>query len=127
MTSVPETPPAIGSVAMIMLGVSDVDRAVAFYRDVLGLKLHGQSEGLAFIDAGDIALALSAPLWHSRETGAGATEVVFTVDDVAAAHAALVARGVDFLESPRAVTPTDWAANFTDPDGHILSLFGPSS
>ncbi len=117
---------ALGRVAMVMLGVADIERSLAFYRDVLGLSVHGQSEGLAFVDAGDIAIALSEPLWQSRGERPGATEVVFAVDDVKAAHADLVTRGVEFLQAPRAVTPMDWAANFADPDGHVLSLFGPA-
>ena len=45
--------------------------------------------------------------------------------DVTAAHAALRARGVEFLNAPRHVTGDQWAANFRDPDGHLLSVFGP--
>ncbi len=123
-TDVPPTP--LGKVAMIMLGVSDLQRSLVFYRDHLGLLVHGESEGLAFIDAGDIALVLSQPLWESQGARSGATEVVFAVDDVRDAHHDLAARGVVFDQAPRAVTPMDWAANFTDPDGHVLSLFGPS-
>ena len=56
---------------------------------------------------------------------AGGAEVVFGVDDVTAAHAALTARGVAFLGPPRNVSGDQWAANFRDPDGHLLSVFGP--
>ncbi|MEO0974719.1 MAG: VOC family protein [Pseudomonadota bacterium] len=120
-------PSPLGKVAMIMLGVSDLETSLAFYRDTLGLTLHGQADGLAFFDVGELTLALSAPLWHARGERHGATEVVFAVDDVRDAHDALVARGVTFTQAPRLVTQVDWAANFTDPDGHVLSLFGPSS
>jgi catechol 2,3-dioxygenase-like lactoylglutathione lyase family enzyme len=111
---------------MIMLGVRDVTRSLAFYRDKLGLHVHGESQGFAFVDTGAVTLALSEPLWAARGEQAGATEVVFAVADVREAHKALEARGIDFLEQPRAVTATDWAANFADPDGHVLSLFGPA-
>lgn len=116
----------LGRLAMIMLGVSDLDRSIAFYRDTLALRVRGQSDGLAFIEAGDVALALSVPLWQSRGESSGATEVVFAVADVQDAYERLAARGVTFIELPRPVTATDWAANFADPDGHVLSLFGPS-
>jgi predicted enzyme related to lactoylglutathione lyase len=56
---------------------------------------------------------------------AGATEVVFAVGNVRAAHKALSALGVTFMSEPRQATPTDWVAHFKDPDGHILSVFGP--
>ena len=45
--------------------------------------------------------------------------------DLTAAHEPLRARGVEFLNAPRNVTGDQWAANFRDPDGHLLSVFGP--
>lgn len=55
----------------------------------------------------------------------GATEVVFQVDDVQAAFDALRKRGVAFDSAPHNATGSEWAANFRDPDGHRLSIFGP--
>ena len=45
--------------------------------------------------------------------------------DVTAAHEALRARGVECLSAPRNVTGDQWAAKFRDPDGHLLSVYGP--
>ncbi len=56
---------------------------------------------------------------------AGAAEVVFSVDDVRAAHQELAERGISFTREPRVVSGPMWAANFSDPDGHGLSVFGP--
>jgi len=56
---------------------------------------------------------------------AGATEVVFQVESVRAARKNLIAQGVTFMSEPRQATPTDWVAHFKDPDGHLLSVFGP--
>ena len=36
-----------------------------------------------------------------------------------------VERGVTFLNEPRCVDGVSWAADFSDPDGHVLSIFGP--
>jgi predicted enzyme related to lactoylglutathione lyase len=55
----------------------------------------------------------------------GATEIVFAVDSVRGAYAALQKKGVTFTQEPRNVTGSQWAANFNDPDGHKLSVFGP--
>ena len=52
-------------------------------------------------------------------------EVVFSVDDIEAAYQALRSRGVDFRREPRPVTGDQHAADFRDPDGHVLSIFGP--
>ena len=115
----------ISRVGNIMLGTTDMPRAVTFYRDTLGLTLQGQSEEFAFFDGGGVILTLSTPHAGLRDPVAGATEVVFAVDGVRDAHDALVGRGVTFLNEPRNVTGDRWAANFRDPDGHLLSIFGP--
>jgi lactoylglutathione lyase len=112
-------------ISHIMLGVQDVQRSIAFYRDVLGLPLQAQHESFAFFDAGGCTLALSEGLGSSKPVRAGATEVVFGVDDVRANYEALRSKGVAFINEPRAVTGPMFAVNFIDPDGHSLSLFGP--
>ncbi|MDA1093448.1 MAG: VOC family protein [Acidobacteria bacterium] len=109
----------------IFLGVSDLGRSSAFYRETLGLDLQFEMEGFVFLKAGGVALALSTAHAGLATPLAGATEVVFGVDDVTATHEALTARGVEFLHPPRNVTGDQWAANFRDPDGHVLSIFGP--
>ena len=109
----------------IFLGVTDLPRSAAFYRETLGLELQFEMEGFVFLKAGGVALALSTAHAGLATPPAGATEVVFGVDDVTAAHEALTARGVTFLNAPRNVTGDQWAANFRDPDGHLLSIFGP--
>ena len=40
-------------------------------------------------------------------------------------YRALTQAGIAFLNEPRQVTPTEWAAHFKDRDGHLLSIFGP--
>lgn len=116
----------LSKIGLVMLGVADLERAVAFYRDKLGLAVQGEVPGeFAFFDAGGMALALSVPLAKNSPAMVGATEVVFAVASVRAAHAALAGRGVAFLQEPRVVTGSMWAANFADPDGHRLSIFGP--
>ena len=109
-----------------MLGVKSVERSLPFYRDQLGLAVRNQVPGFAFFDGGSVTLALSEPL--AQKTGdvlAGATEVVFSVDSVRAATAVLKERGIEFIQEPRNVAGPMWAANFRDPDGHILTVFGP--
>ena len=117
---------ALSRIAVAMLGVTDLARSVAFYRDTLGLSLQSEIPGeFAFFNAGSVTLALSVP--HTKHTGrgAGATEVVFSVEGVREAYDSLRARGVRFTNEPRNVTGPMWGANFSDPDGHGLSLFGP--
>ena len=113
-------------IGIVMLGVQQMAQSMTLYRDKLGLVFKGQNEGFAFLDGGGVTLCLSEPL--ARAAGgqiSGSVEVVFSVEDVRAAHQALAARGVKFTQEPRNVTGPLWAANFDDPDGHHLSVFGP--
>jgi catechol 2,3-dioxygenase-like lactoylglutathione lyase family enzyme len=112
-------------VSVVMLGVHDVTRALAFYRDKLGLKVEREIPGFAFVNAGSVTLCLSEPAAKVRGQVAGAGEIVFSVEDVTAAYQALRGKGVQFTHEPRSVTPTTRVANFDDPDGNHLSIFGP--
>jgi catechol 2,3-dioxygenase-like lactoylglutathione lyase family enzyme len=109
---------------MVMLGVKDVERSLTFYRDRLGLHVRNQISGFVFFDAGAITLVLSAPLANKREPKGEAVEIVFAVRHVKPAFEALRERGVVFLNEPRNVNGPFWAANFHDPDHHLLSIFG---
>jgi len=112
-------------VSVVMLGVHDVARSLAFYRDKLGLQVQREIPGFAFLNAGGVTLCLSEPAAKVRGQVAGAGEIVFSVEDVTAAYQALQAKGVQFTHEPRNITPTTRVANFDDPDGNHLSLYGP--
>ena len=114
-------------IGVIMLGVQDVTRALAFYRDKLGLTVQSAFEGFAFLDGGKVTLVLSETAARARGNAPGSGELVFSVEDTTAAYQALRDKGVQFTHEPRAVTPTMWAANFDDPDGNHLSIFGPQT
>jgi catechol 2,3-dioxygenase-like lactoylglutathione lyase family enzyme len=116
----------LSKVGVIMLGVRDLKKSVAFYRDVLGLTASGVVESLAFFSGGGVTLVLRQ-VDGLGEGDERRTEVVFAVDDVQAAHQSLKARGVRFRVEPRPVAGDQHAADFRDPDNHVLSIFGPSS
>ncbi len=107
----------------VMLGASDVDRSASFYRDVLGLTMTARFEDFAFFDAGGITLALNGELAAPGDAPA-ACELVFSVPSVGIAYAELKER-IAFLNEPRVVNGENWAVNFRDPDGHLLSFYGP--
>jgi catechol 2,3-dioxygenase-like lactoylglutathione lyase family enzyme len=118
----------LSKIAAIMLGVSDLDKSTAFYRDQLGFTLQQHIPyDFSFFDGGGMMLILSLP--HSKIHGGakpGSMEVVFGVADILTAYESLRARGIQFKNEPRAVSGPMWAANFDDPDGHHLSIFGPN-
>jgi catechol 2,3-dioxygenase-like lactoylglutathione lyase family enzyme len=114
----------LDKIGLIMLGTKDLERSLAFYRDRLGLTVQTEIPGFAFLDGGGVRLALSEEIARVSEHTAGATEVVFLVEGVRAAFEGLQGQGVEFTREPRAVAGPMWAANFNDPDGHRLSIFG---
>jgi len=112
-------------VSMIMLGVRDLEKSVSFYRDRLGIDIRQRIPGFAFLASGALTIVLSEPLAKNVSPLVGATEVIFSVNDVRASYEALKDQGVEFSQEPRNVSGPMWAANFRDPDGHLLTLFGP--
>lgn len=114
----------LSRITAVMLGVRDLAQSLEFYKEKLGLKVIMQEQSLALLQCGSVMLGLSRGHVHLAPHVAGATEVVFAVESVRAAHKALTSKGVAFMGEPRQATPTDWVANFKDPDGHILSVFG---
>ncbi|MBI4083816.1 MAG: VOC family protein [Candidatus Lambdaproteobacteria bacterium] len=115
----------LAKLGTVMLGVSDLGRSVAFYRDALGLPLQSSTGGFAFFDGGGVTLCLHATQGLAAPADERSVELVFHVEDIHAAHGALSARGVPFRSAPRPVTGDQHAADFRDPDGHVLSIFGP--
>jgi len=112
-------------ISAIMLGVRDVPQAIAFYEKTLSLTVVMQETQLALLQCGTVTLGLSRGHVQGAPHVAGATEVVFRVENVRAAYRALEALGVAFLTEPHQATQTDWVAHFRDVDGHLLSIFGP--
>jgi catechol 2,3-dioxygenase-like lactoylglutathione lyase family enzyme len=95
--------------------VADMDKALAFYRDTMGLTLKFQSPGWSEFATGDVTLALHLA---TREEPAGTTELGFRTADVTKEHAA---NSVNFVEAPRDVHGTK-IARFKDSDGQNCSL-----
>jgi catechol 2,3-dioxygenase-like lactoylglutathione lyase family enzyme len=115
----------LSRITAVMLGVRDLEQSLSFYKEKLGLQVIMQEQGLALLRCGDVMLGLSLGHVSLAPQVAGATEVVFAVESVRAAYKELVALGITFMAEPRQATPKEWVAHFKDPDGHLLSIFGP--
>ena len=116
---------AVMKISLIALGVSDLSKSVAFYRDKAGFYLQNQFESFAFFSAGPVMLMLNSGLRRPEGPLAGAMEIVVAAESVTAGHRQLIEKGCKFVNEPREVTPGSWACTFSDPDGHWLTLFGP--
>jgi catechol 2,3-dioxygenase-like lactoylglutathione lyase family enzyme len=106
---------------LVYFFVSDMDRAVAFYRDVLGLTLASRSgDAWAQFGAGSIQLGLHGS--GSGGTRAGGT-LAFTVSDLDARKADLASKGVTVGHEGGGDGRGPRFVEFTDPDGNVLALF----
>ena len=115
----------LGTIGQIHVSVTDVDRSVAFYRDVLGIPFLFRVPGqpMAFFDCDGVRLYLGVP---ESEDFRSRGVLYFTVDDIEEAHRVLAERGVAFRDGPHVVHRTEDAelhmAFFNDPDGNNLAL-----
>jgi predicted enzyme related to lactoylglutathione lyase len=114
----------LSRIHQISMRVHDVDRAVRFYRDALGLPfLFAAPPRLAFFNCDGVRLMLSTPEPGFDHPG---SVVYFAVDDIRQMHDALRSRGVTFRTEPHKIaTLADrevWLAEFADPEGNTLAL-----
>lgn len=120
---------SLGPLRQVSQGARDLDRAVAFYRDVLGVRLITRFGPLAFFDLGGVRLLL-----ERADDAAGTGSVLyFAVPDIRAARDELTARGVAFEDEPHVIHRDDdgtfgaageeeWMTFFRDTEGNTLAL-----
>ena len=132
--------PEIKGVAHFSIPVSDVDRSVRFYTDIVGCKLFGQrpDKGITFLDAGGVCVLLikkAAPIVTGIPESSDGVHHAFIIDgaEYAGAVSALRGKGVDvFFEEDRRGGVIDGPrAYFRDPDGNTLeyidrTAYGPA-
>jgi predicted enzyme related to lactoylglutathione lyase len=116
----------IRGIGQVALSVADLGRAVAFYRDVMGLTFLFEmpEQGMVFFDCGDgtrLYLAHEAtPPFRSHPA------VYYRVDSLDASHAALLETEAEVLSAPHQVHATDtietWMCFAKDPEGNVIAL-----
>jgi predicted enzyme related to lactoylglutathione lyase len=111
----------IGPVDYVYYWTTDMDRAVKFYSEVLGLRLARRdgSEWAEF-EVGNVRFALHGAV-EGSPTEAGGT-VVFRVDDLDRARADLEARGAVFEENAGEIQGYARFASLRDPDGNRVDI-----
>lgn len=116
--------PKLGRIGQIALSVHDMDRAVAFYRDVVGLKFLFQAPNVAFFDVAGVRLMLGQA--QPKDLKPAGTFLYFESADLDADFAALKAGGVQVEQAPHFVAKLGardlWMAAFRDPDGNVFEL-----
>jgi predicted enzyme related to lactoylglutathione lyase len=113
----------IGPLDRIYYWTRDLDEAVAFYRDVVGLELvDRRGDGWAEFEAGPVRFALhGAGVAGIQEVPVSGT-IVLRVDDLDAARWTLRERGATFDEADAEVTGFARFATFRDPDGNPIQI-----
>lgn len=116
---------SVSDIGQVAITVSDVDAALAFYREALGLPLlFRPNPNLAFLNAGGVRIMLSTP------QGAGTighnSILYFRVSDIESAHVAIVSRGAKSERDPQLAAKTAdfelWTSFLRDPDDNLMAL-----
>lgn len=113
----------LSRIGQIFMPVGDLGRAVAFYREVLGMTFLFEVPRMAFFNLDGVRLMLG-----EREEGAAhpGSILYYPVDDLSEAHATLVGRDVSFELEPTLIAEMEdhdlWMAFFQDTEGNQLAL-----
>jgi len=116
---------SLSEIGQISVNVHDFDRAVAFYKDTLGIKhLFTVAGRMAFFDCGSVRLMLAIP--ERPDLDHPSSILYFKVPDIEQAHEGLVSRKVHFETKPMLVAPMAthdlWLAEFRDSENNVLAL-----
>ena len=112
-------------IRQIAIVVQDMPRAVAFYRDVLGLRfLFDAGPRLAFFDCGGIRLMLAPP--EGTDAHQPSSILYYFVKDIKGTARELVDKGAAMIGQPHLIAKMPdhelWMAFFRDGEGNTLAL-----
>ena len=112
------------TIGQIAVPVRDLERAVSFYREQLGIRPLFSVPNLAFFDCGGIRLMLSVP--ETAELDHPSSILYFSVDNIDDAYRILSERGVAFDEAPHIIAEMNsydlWMAFFRDSEHNLLGI-----
>jgi DNA-binding CsgD family transcriptional regulator len=111
-----------GELGQVARAVRNIAQSEVWYRDVLRLPHLYTFGTLAFFDMAGVRLMLS-----QKDELPGESLLYFLTPDIDAEHAALVSRGVEFLNAPHMIHrhadgTEEWMCFFKDPEGRPLGL-----
>jgi catechol 2,3-dioxygenase-like lactoylglutathione lyase family enzyme len=116
---------AVTGLSQIHVSVDDIDAAVTFYRDVLGLRFlfDVPEQSMAFFDMDGTRLYLGKP---ESPDFRSAPLLYFRVDDIDAEFGRLKALDVEFIDEPHKVHESEgyelWMAFFKTPNGDLNAI-----
>jgi catechol 2,3-dioxygenase-like lactoylglutathione lyase family enzyme len=112
-------------IGQIAINAHDIERATAFYRDVLGMKpLFQVPPKMSFFDCGGVRLMLSLP--EGEQYDHPGSILYYKVDDIRGTYEAMKGRGAEFEGEPHLVAKMPdhelWMAFLKDTEGNTLAL-----
>jgi len=115
----------LAAIGQIAVNAHDLDRAVGFYRDKLGMKhLFTVPPKMAFFACGEVRLMLSLP--EKPEFDHASSIIYFKVPDIQQASEILAERGVQIEEQPILIANMGsydlWMASFRDSENNLLAM-----
>jgi predicted enzyme related to lactoylglutathione lyase len=114
----------LNQIGQISINVHEIERAVAFYQNALGLPFLFKVPNMAFFSAGGIRLMLTVP--EKPEFDHPSSVIYFRVDNIQNAFDKLSGQGVQFVGKPHLIAPMKdhdlWMAFFHDVDNNLLAL-----
>jgi len=114
----------LSRISQIAINAHDVDRATAFYRDVLGLQHLFRAGQLSFFDCGGVRLMLDKP--EKPEFDHPSSILYFRVDNIQSTYDRLRAGGTKFEDTPHLLARMPdhdlWMTFFRDSEGNLLAL-----
>jgi predicted enzyme related to lactoylglutathione lyase len=128
MTSTQESTPksALGYVPGLTcaLNVRDLNRGIAFYRDVLGFKLLYQMDEMGWCELETEVPGVNVGLSQVEEAGGkGGATLTFGVADIERSRSQLEAKGISFDGPTQVIEGMVKLATFYDPDGNALMFY----
>jgi methylmalonyl-CoA/ethylmalonyl-CoA epimerase len=115
---------SLSRIGQIAMNARNIERATAFYREVLGLPFLFSAGTMSFFDCQGTRLMLGVA--SGPEYDHAGSVLYFTVDDIAATHQLLASKGVAFRTAPHLVARMPdhelWMAFFDDTEGNTLAL-----
>ena len=119
------SPHRLAQIGQISINARDLDRAIAFYRETLGLThLFTVPGKMGFFDCGGIRLMLAVP--EKPEFDHPGSIIYYKVDDIQATYQDLASRGVAFENAPQMIARMPdhelWMAFLRDSEGNLLAL-----
>ena len=115
----------LSTIGQVAVNVKDLPRAIAFYRDSLGMRFLFQAPpALAFFDCGEVRLLLDKA--QDKEFDHPSSILYFKVPEIREGYESLKGKGVQFRKEPHVIANmgayTLWMAFFMDTEGNTLAL-----